>query len=441
MSIFNKLFVAFLLFFIPLSSYSQNKDVENNLKKYVDFITADSLLGRAAGSNGEKTVANYIYDQLIMANVDMLTPRDGEDFYFVNKDTLQSRNIIGVIPGYDKNLNNEYIVIGAHLDHLGVNSVNNNGNVVKQIYSGADDNASGIATLLETAKLISQNRFMFRRSVVFAFFGAEELGMVGSWYFLNRSFKDTNNIVMMINLDMVGRSTGENKMQVFTASDNPDLSALIKGVSQKSIFLKPSVSSVDYFPSDHRLFHQKGIPVVLFTSGVHRDYHTPRDTKDKLDYNQMAHLSEFVYSLSEVAANRDSRVSKSVYKEVIESKEGKDLIYTQQDVDKRASFIHGDEKQFLDKWVYPYIKYPSSAIDSGVEGRVIVEFIVGKDGKVKDVKIVRGLDNDIDDEVVKVVSASPKWKAAQINNMNVNVKISIPIEFRLSKEREFKIKR
>ena len=234
----------------------------------------------------------------------------------------------------------------SHLDHLGTNVVNNNGKETLQIYSGADDNASGVATLLETAKLISNNRFMFRRSVIFALFGAEELGMVGSWYFLNRSFKDTNNIVMMVNLDMVGRSTGDNKMQVFTASDNPDLTSIIKTVSEKSIFLKPAVSPVDYFPSDHRLFHEKGIPVVLFTSGVHRDYHTPRDTKEKLDYNQMAHLAEYVYSLTEIAANRDTKIAKSVYGEPAKQESGKDVIYTQQDVDKRATFIHGDEKQF-----------------------------------------------------------------------------------------------
>ena len=155
----------------------------------------------------------------------------------------------------------------------------------------------------------------------------------------------------------------------------------------------------------------------------------------------MAHFAEYVYSLTEIAANRDTKIAKSVYGEHAKQESGKDVIYTQQDVDKRATFIHGDEKQFLEKWVYPYIKYPDTSIASGVEGRVIVEFVVGKDGKVSDVVVVRGLDNEIDDEVIKVVSASPKWKAAQIKNSNVSVKISIPVEFRLSKDREFKIKR
>ena len=161
-SIYNKLLLIFLLAF-PLSSFSQQNDVEKSLKSYVDFITADSLLGRYAGSNGERLVANFIYDELVKADVEMLTPRDGEDFYIALKDTIESRNVIGIIPGYDANLKNEYIVIGAHLDHLGTNTVNNNGQLIQQIYSGADDNASGVATLLEVAKLISNNRFMFKQ--------------------------------------------------------------------------------------------------------------------------------------------------------------------------------------------------------------------------------------------------------------------------------------
>ena len=157
-SIFNKLLCAFLLFVLAIPAFAQNKDIEKSLRKYVDFITADSLIGRFAGSNGENIFANYLYDELAKSDVDMLTPRDGEDFFFVYKDTIQSRNIIGIIPGYDKDLKDEYIVIGAHLDHLGTNVVNNNGKETLQIYSGADDNASGVATLLETAKRSEERR-------------------------------------------------------------------------------------------------------------------------------------------------------------------------------------------------------------------------------------------------------------------------------------------
>ena len=118
-----------------------------------------------------------------------------------------------------------------------------------------------------------------------------------------------------------------------------------------------------------------------------------------------------------------------------------DQVYTQNTVDKRATFLHGDEMQFLKRWVYEYIKYPDSAIQNGVEGRVIVEFVVDKKGKVTDVEIVRGVDEELDAQVEKVVLASPKWKPAQLRGREVSVRISVPVEFKLTKSPTFKIKK
>lgn len=417
--------------------------IGQSLKKYVEFISADSLLGRAPGSKGEKLVANFIYDELLKIGVEMISPRDGDDFYMALKDTIHSRNVIGVVPGYDPVLKNEYIVIGAHIDHLGVNRVSQNGTEVVQIYSGADDNASGVATVLEVAKQVVGRQFLFRRSVIFAFFGAEEVGMAGSWYFLNRSFKEVDKIVMMINLDMVGRSGGENKMQVFTAGQHPELTSILNGLSQRTFSLKPQVSPTDYFPSDHRLFYEKNIPIALFTSGIHRDYHTPRDQSDRLDYTQMEYLSEYVAALAEEVANRNQRLLPGVKStpSAGQNTDQGDVIYTQQDVDKKALFLHGDEIQFLNKWVYPYIKYPESALIMGVEGRVIAEFIIEKDGRVSNVTIVRGIDDDLDNEVLKVITASPKWKAAQYRGNPVRVKVAVPVEFKLKKQGNLKLKK
>lgn len=420
----------------------QQTDVtEQSLRKYVEFISADSLMGRAPGSAGEKQVANFIYDELEKMGVVMLSPRDGDDFYMALKDTIHSRNIIGVVPGYDPVLKNEYVLIGAHMDHLGVNRLIRDGKEVQQIYSGADDNASGVATALETARQLVARQFLLKRSVIFAFFGAEEVGMAGSWYFLNRSFSGVDKIVMMINLDMVGRSGGENKMQVFMGGQNPELTTILNGLSDRTFSLKPQVSPTDYFPSDHRLFYEKNIPIALFTSGIHRDYHTPRDKSDKLDYNQMEYLSEYVCALTQEIANRNDRILSGVRKTEAAPDGQGEMIYTQQDVDKKAEFLHGDEIQFLNKWVYPYIKYPESALIMGVEGRVMAEFIIEKDGKVSNVKIVKGIDDDLDNEVLKVISASPKWKAAQDKGNPVRVKLAIPVEFKLKKQGNLKLKK
>ncbi len=436
---------VFLLFF-SFGAKAQNAlvDVENSLKNYVSFITNDSVAGRAAGSKGEKIVAAYIYDVLKNNGLTMLSPREGDDFKALLKDTIVSQNIIGIVEGYDPKLKNEYIVIGAHYDHLGFNKISINGKVVVQIYSGADDNASGVAGILELANFIEVNKYMFKRSVIFAFFGAEELGMLGSWYFVNRSFKEIDNVALMVNLDMVGRSGGDNYMRVFTVGQNLELNSIIESLSSRSASLNPVIANTDYFPSDHINFYEKGIPVALFTSGLHREYHTHKDIADRLDYGQMAQLLEYVYALAQRVANLDKNLAPVVLKQEFIGSDGKEIIYTQQDVDKKALFLHGDERQFLDKWVYPYLKYPQGALDSGISGRVTLEFIVNKNGVVENVTVVKSVSDDLDDEAVRVVSASPKWKPAKYKGEDVSVRISIPVEFKLlqrSTSPSFKVKK
>ena len=433
------------LLVLPCAVRAQSIDsVEINLKRNVAYLTDSARLGRKAGSAQELDVARYLHNQLEKAGVFMLSPEDGEDFYLtVQGDTIHSRNVIGVVEGYDPKLKNEYVVIGAHYDHLGTSFLKRDGEDQLQIFYGADDNASGVATLVEVAKQVAAQHYVFRRSVIFALFGAEELGMVGSWYFLNRSFSEVDNIVAMVNLDMVGRSGRDNRLQVYTADANIELMGIINTLSGRALSIAPQYTPTDYFPSDHRLFYEKGIPVALFTSGVHRDYHTVRDTPDKLDYKQMESLVEYVFAMAQVLSDRDGRIRAASSKRTMEEApdKGEERVYTQEAVDKRATFLHGTEEQFLNRWVYEYLKYPESAIRNGVEGKVVAEFVVDAKGKVRDVEIVKGVDEELDAQVVKVISASPKWKPAQIKGREVSVKISLPVEFRLTKSPTFKIKK
>lgn len=433
------------LLVLPCAVRAQSIDsIEINLKRNVAYLTDSARLGRKAGSAQELDVARYLHNQLEKAGVFMLSPEDGEDFYLtVQGDTIHSRNVIGVVEGYDPKLKNEYVVIGAHYDHLGTSYLKRDGEDQLQIFYGADDNASGVATLVEVAKQVAAQHYVFRRSVIFALFGAEELGMVGSWYFLNRSFSEVDNIVAMINLDMVGRSGRDNRLQVYTADANIELMGIINTLSGRALSIAPQYTPTDYFPSDHRLFYEKGIPVALFTSGVHRDYHTVRDTPDKLDYKQMESLVEYVFAMAQVLSDRDGRIRAASSKRTMEEApdKGEERVYTQEAVDKRATFLHGTEEQFLNRWVYEYLKYPESAIRNGVEGKVVAEFVVDAKGKVRDVEIVKGVDEELDAQVVKVISASPKWKPAQIKGREVSVKISLPVEFRLTKSPTFKIKK
>ena len=428
-------FVLLAVLFCGRSYAQEYEPIEVTLKKNVEYLANPAMGGRGAGTQGEADAAKYIYDQLLKAGITMLTDERGEDFSFAHKgDTIYSRNIIGIVEGCNPDLKDEYVVIAAHYDHLGTSILKRDGADQKQIYYG-------VATLLEIARQVAQQQYLFDRSILFAFFGAEEYGMIGSWYFLNRSFKHVDDIVAMINLDMVGRSGRDNRIQAYTADANVELMEIMNTLSGRALSLAPSYTPTDYFPSDHRLFYEKGIPVVLFTSGVHRDYHTVRDTPDKLDYKQMEQLVEYVFSLAEVVSNRPERIKAASLHDRQGDGPSKDKVYTQTTVDKPATFLHGTQQQFLDRWVYEYIKYPESAVRNGISGRVIAEFVVDSNGKVKDVQIVKGLDDEIDANVIKVISASPKWKPAKIGGREVSVRISIPIEFKLSKSSTFRIKK
>ena len=428
------------------SNAQELEEMAASIKKSVAFLSADSLQGRKVGSQGERMAAQYIYETLTKAGITMLTPPSGDEYSIVKTpgDTVRSTNIIGIVEGYDPKLKNEYIVIGAHYDHLGVNIMKCNGKEEVQVYHGADDNASGVAVALELAKFTDLNRYLFKRSVIFAFFGGEEAGMTGSWYFANRSFKDImDKVVLMVNIDMVGRSGTNNPVQAYTIIQDSQIKDVLEITSQRGASLViPKISHTDYFPSDHRTFYEKGIPTVLFTTGLHKDYHSIYDTPDKLDYDQMAALSEYIYSFAQTASNMaDVSAGSSTATVKTSVASNGETIYSQRDVDKKAQFLHGDERQFLNRWVYKYLKYPKISVKERSDGKVVVEFIVDKSGNVKDVTVVRSVTAALDDEAVKVVSSSPKWKPAELRGEKVSVRISIPIEFKLSTRSKFGIKK
>jgi len=293
-----------LLLSFSLELFSQD-EIESQLRKHVNALTADSLMGRSVGSKGESIASDYIYKVFREAGITNLYTKSGQDFSFVSDkgDTVYSKNVVAIIEGYDPLLKNEFVLIGAHYDHLGFNKIKIDGKDTFQIYSGADDNASGVATLLEVAKQIKNEAFNFKRSVIIAAFGAEEAGLMGSWYFVNRAFNYTDKIGLMINLDMVGRSGGDNFPRVYTVLPGVELSTMLKDISDLPAMISPKIYSNDYFPSDHQPFSSKGIPVALITTGNHRDYHTIKDLPENLDYKTMAEISRYVFELAKSSAN------------------------------------------------------------------------------------------------------------------------------------------
>ncbi|HBG24650.1 MAG: hypothetical protein A2X17_06775 [Bacteroidetes bacterium GWF2_41_61] len=430
-----KISVTIALLTICVAGLFAQTEATDKMKRDVAVLSADSLLGRASGTLWELKAARYIESIFEKSGINLLYPFPGQDFSLVmdGNDTLRSQNIVGIIEGWDPKLKDQYIVVGAHYDHLGYNNMFFNGRDTVQIFRGADDNASGVAVMMEVARLAKAQSFNFRRSLLFVAFGAEERGMIGSWYFANRAFAPVNNISLMVNLDMVGRASQGSDLKLFTVLPNTELVTLLKDVSDMPAMITPQIHTTDYFPSDHRVFATLGIPVVLFTTSLHSDYHTPKDTPEKLNLRTMEDISQYAFNLVKSAANSDNMLERTVLAADSLKQGSADKIFSQNEVDKRATFQKSDERKFLQKWVHHYLRYPPAAVEEGVQGRVIAEFIVEKDGEVTNVKVTKSVDELLDAEAIRVIKASPKWRAASVAGNPVRVKISIPVEFKLKR--------
>mgnify|MGYP003302070407 CR=1 FL=1 len=291
------------------SSYEDLYDGEvvSVLKSHVRELSAAHLEGRKAGSEGERIAAEYVADVLASYGVDVLSPAGGETFGIRTAagDTLTSRNVIGYVQGYDKQLRDRYIVVGARLDNKGTMTMTVDGRPVEKVFYGANGNASGLSVMLELARMVRTNSIMFRRSILFVAFGASMETFAGSWYFLNRSFKDVENIDAMINLDMLG--TGSNGFYAYTAS-NADLDAVIRRLSGDLQPVLPEVTAAEVYPSDHRAFYDKEIPSVMFTTGRYPEHNTDRDTQSIIDFESMERELEYIYNFTEALANANERM-------------------------------------------------------------------------------------------------------------------------------------
>lgn len=439
-----KLFSLLLFCVISVVSVSgqyRNSDVYQQLydsetvtamKSHIRELSAASLEGRKAGSEGERAAAEYVGDKFEEYGVEMLTPVDGEVFGLKteNGDTLTSRNVIGFVQGYDKALRDRYIVVGARLDNLGSMTMTVDGRQVEQVYFGANGNASGLAVLVELARMVRTNSILFRRSVLFVAFGASMQTYAGAWYFLNRSFSDVANIDAMINLDMLG--TGYNGFYAYTSS-NADLNAMLRSQTGELQPVLPEITAEEPYPSDHRAFYSKEIPSVFFTTGQYPQHNTTRDSQSIIDYEMMERELEYIYNFTLALANTSETLAFRPL-QPIDKVEGPNKAVPYFDCDQRPQFFGSpDPRHFLKEWVYQYLKYPQSAVRNGVQGTVMVQFTIDKDGKVTDVKVTKGVDDELDAEALRVVEASPKWKPGKVAGRKVRASIVVPVEFRLEK--------
>ena len=403
------------------------------MREDVEYLSSAMLEGRKAGSEGEMLAASYVGERFKEMGLTLLCPDDGDAFGIKteNGDTLVSHNVAAIVEGYDKNLRNSYIVIGARLDNLGKNVITVDGQPREQIFYGAGGNASGLAVMLNLAKRIQTNSILFRRSVVFVAFGSSLVSNAGSWYFLNRSFNGTPNIDAMINLDMLG--TDPMSFYAYTCS-NQDMNNVIGHLEGMLLPVRPQLVSKEPCVSDHRSFYESQIPSAFFTSGRYPEYNTTKDTADNLDYDMMDKQTEYIFNFALALANGVKPLFNPT-EELKRRAAEEQFAVPYSECDVPPSFLGSFEpSSFLVRWVYTYLRYPAKAVEEGIQGRVLVDFIIDENGEVTDVRVLRGVHPLLDEEAVRVVSASPKWKPGKVRGKKVKSEISMYIEFRLKRK-------
>lgn len=295
------------IFFVLLSACKQNQTYTNKTEADVIYLADDKLEGRQTGTEGEIAASNYIVKRFKEIG---LQPKGTEGFlqpfsfkpktdphkeveFTTNEDgTITGRNVLGY---FDNGAENT-VIIGAHYDHLGYGG---EGSLFrgdeKAIHNGADDNASGVAVMLDLAAKIALDPVNFKNNnYLFMAFSGEEMGLLGSNYFVKNATVDTKTVNYMINMDMVGRLKADSTLAIYGTGTSPIFKQVINA-HNKGFKIIENESGVG--PSDHTSFYLTDIPVLHFFTGQHEDYHKPSDDSDKLNYEGMNMISEYIFDI------------------------------------------------------------------------------------------------------------------------------------------------
>ena len=219
-------------------------------------------------------------------------------------------NVLAYLPGKT----DEYIIVGAHYDHLGRGYYDSLApSQIGQIHPGADDNASGTAGVLELARYFAPMKGKLRRGILFANFAGEELGLLGSAEWVKEPTRPLDKAVAMLNMDMIGRIRND-KIYIGGVGTGSNFAAVLKA-AQESAHFKIEYSQGGYSSSDHTSFVSKKVPVLFFFSGLHSDYHKPSDTWEKINSKGAVQLLALVAEVTEKLASEPERVAFQVVKE------------------------------------------------------------------------------------------------------------------------------
>jgi hypothetical protein len=296
-----------LIFFTGCVSTNQDTLSANietgELSGHVNFLAQPALKGRKSLSTGSRLAREYIARQFKSYG---LVPWGNAKSYM--QSFVAGTNVIGVLPGSDPNLKDEFVIVCAHYDHLGKTKENG-------MCLGACDNASGVAALLEIAETLSLSKVKPKRSICFAAFDCEEIALLGAFAFSVRPDFDDSKIAGIVNIDQIGQIGYEKEVlgELLTVTGIEDYLPLFKDVKQEcsNIQLLPVINEIfdigDTFP-----FKLIDCPVLWFSNGPYKDYHKNTDTADKLDYTEMLKTTNIILHTVNVIANQQERFEEKI---------------------------------------------------------------------------------------------------------------------------------
>jgi hypothetical protein len=270
-----------------------------DIKKHTNVLASNTFEGREAGSRGGRASGIYLVGELKKLGVEPAGDRKG----YYQEFGAGYRNILAKLPGSDASLQNEYILIGAHYDHVGYGTRNNSRGPTGFIHNGADDNASGTAAVLELVEAFTQLEPRPKRSILFVLWDAEEKGLLGSEHWVSRPTIPLRQIRFCLNIDMIGRLR-KDAVDVWGQRTAPGLRRIVcetNSDSGLSVTFKFKVAR----DSDHYPFYERGIPFLFAHTGKHDDYHRPSDDVDKLNIDGIRKVTHLYFNLLHAVADSE----------------------------------------------------------------------------------------------------------------------------------------
>jgi len=271
--------------------HAVNSITGDELQAHVNVLADDSFEGREAGKRGGRAAAGYLRDRCKASGLEGA----GDDGGFYQVFGNGYRNVLAMIEGSDPELKNEIVLIGAHYDHVGYGTRRNSRGPRGYVHNGADDNASGIAGLLETMDAILQLPDKPKRSILFVFWDGEEKGLLGSKHWAAWPTVSLSRVVFVLNVDMIGRLR-EQRLQIYGARSGWGLRRLLSSQNDRTS-LRLDFDWEMKSNSDHYSFFRRNIPVLMLHTGLHDDYHRPSDDAHLVNVDGMERVTRFMFAL------------------------------------------------------------------------------------------------------------------------------------------------